>query len=87
MLAFISITAACIRKADHWKFKWYISNKRGENLKKRDFLKFHSDIFIRDFKTVNCSVAIQNNPNIGSENFLLIINNLLEKQAPFKEQA
>ena len=32
-------------------------------------------------------MATQNNPNIGFENFILIINNLLDKHAPFKEQA
>ena len=32
-------------------------------------------------------MATQNNPNIGFENFMLIINNLLDKHAPFKEQA
>ena len=32
-------------------------------------------------------MAAQNNPNIGFENFMLIINNLLDKHAPFKEQA
>ena len=36
--------------------------------------------------TVN-SVATQNNPNLGFENVMLIINNLLEKHTPFKEQA
>ena len=54
---------------------------------KRDFSKFHSDDFIRDLKSVNWSVATQNNPNIGFENLMLIINNLLDKHAPFKEQA
>ena len=54
---------------------------------KRDFSKFHSDKFIRDFKSVNSSVATQNNPNIGFENLILIINNLLDQLAPFKEQA
>ena len=54
---------------------------------KRDFSKFHSGNFIRDLKSVNWSVATQNNPNIGFENFMLIINNLLDKHAPFKEQA
>ena len=54
---------------------------------KRDFSKFHSDDFIRDRKSVNWSVATQNNTNIGFENFMLIINNLLDKHAPFKEQA
>ena len=54
---------------------------------KRDFSKFHSDNFIRDLKSVNWSVATQNNPNIGFENFMLIINNLLDKHARFKEQA
>ena len=54
---------------------------------KRDFSKFHTDNFIRDLKSVNWSVATQNNPNIGFENFMLIINNLLDKHAPFKEQA
>ena len=53
---------------------------------KRQFSKFHSDNFIRDLKTVKWSVATQNNPNIGFENFMLIINNLLDKHAPFKEQ-
>ena len=38
-------------------------------------------------ESVNWSVATQNNPNIGFENFMLIINNLLDKHAPFKEQA
>ena len=38
-------------------------------------------------KSVNWSVATQNNPNIGFENFVIIINNLLDKHAPFKEQA
>ena len=32
-------------------------------------------------------MATQNSPNIGFENFLLIINNLLDKYAPFKKQA
>ena len=54
---------------------------------KRDFSKFHSDSFISDFKSVNWSVATQNNPNISFRNFMLIINNLLDKHAPFKEQA
>ena len=45
---------------------------------KRDFSKFHSDNFIRDLKSVNWSVATRNNPNIGFENFMLIINNLLD---------
>ena len=54
---------------------------------KRAFSKFDSDNFIRDLKLVNWSVATQNNPNIGFENFMLIINNLLDKHAPFKEQA
>ena len=54
---------------------------------KRDLSKFHTDNFIRDLKSVNWSVATQNNPNIGFENFMLIINNLLDKHAPFKEQA
>ena len=54
---------------------------------KRDFLKFHSDNFIRDFKSVNWSVTTQNNPNTGFENFMLIINNLLDKHDFFKEQA
>ena len=54
---------------------------------KRDFSKFHCNNFIRDLKSVNWSVATQNNPNIGFENFMLIINNLLDKHAPFKEQA
>ena len=54
---------------------------------KRDFSKFHSDNFISDFKSVNWSVATQNNPNISFRNFMLIINNLLDKHAPFKEQA
>ena len=53
---------------------------------KRDFPKFHSDNFISDLKSVNWSVATQNNPNIGFENFMLIINNLLDKHALFKEQ-
>ena len=54
---------------------------------KRDSSKFHRDNFIRDLKSVNWSVATQNNPNIDLENFMLIINNLLDKHAPFKEQA
>ena len=54
---------------------------------KRDFSKFHSGDFIRDLKLVNWSVATQSNPDIGFENFMLIINNLLDKHAPFKEQA
>ena len=54
---------------------------------KRDFSKFHSGNFIRDLTPVNWSVATQNNPNMGFENFILIINNLLDKHAPFKEQA
>ena len=54
---------------------------------KADFSKFHSDHFIRDLKSVNCSVATQNNPNIGFENFILIINNLLDTHALFKEKA
>ena len=54
---------------------------------KRDFSKFHTDNFIRDLKSVNWSVATQNNPNIGFENFMLIINSLLDKHACFKEQA
>ena len=49
---------------------------------KRAFSKFDSDNFIRDLKLVNWSVATQNNPNIGFENFMLIINNLLDKHAP-----
>ena len=53
---------------------------------KRDFSKFHSDNFIRDLKSVNWSVATHNNLNIGFKNFMLIINNLLDKQAPFKEK-
>ena len=32
-------------------------------------------------------MATQNKPNIGFENFMLIINNLLDKHAPFKKQA
>ena len=32
-------------------------------------------------------MTTQNNPNIGFENFMLIINNLLDKHAPIKEQA
>ena len=72
---------------DHWKsFKWHINKKDVKTLK-RDFSKFHSDDFIRDRKSVNWSVATQNNTNIGFENFMLIINNLLDKHAPFKEQA
>ena len=63
------------------------SVKKGVKTLKRDFSKFHSDNFIRDFKSVNWSVATQNNANIGFENFMLIINNLLDKYAPFKEQA
>ena len=54
---------------------------------KKDFSKFHSDDFIRDLKSVNWSVATQNNLNIGFENFMLIINNILDKHAPFMEQA
>ena len=55
---------------------------------KRDFSKFHSDDFIRDLKSVNWSVATQNNPNPDTaEHFMLIINNLLDKHANFKEQA
>ena len=54
---------------------------------KIDFSKFHSDHFIRDLKSVNCSVATQNNPNIGFENFMLIINNRLDIHALFKEKA
>ena len=54
---------------------------------KRDSSKFHRDNFIRDLKSVNWSVATQNNPNIDLENFMLIIKNLLDKHAPFKEQA
>ena len=54
---------------------------------KRDFSKFHSDNFIRDLKSVNCSVTTQNNPNIGFQNFMVIVNNLLDKYVPFKEQA
>ena len=54
---------------------------------KRDSSKFHRDNFIRDLKSVNWSVATQNNPNIDLENFMLIIKNLLNKHAPFKEQA
>ena len=57
-----------------------------QNLK-RDFSKFHSDNFIRYFKSINWSVATQNNPNIGFEDFVIIVNNLLDKHAPFKEQA
>ena len=44
----------------------------------RVFSKFCSDNFIRVFKSVNWSVATQNNPNISFENFMLIINNLLD---------
>ena len=54
---------------------------------KRDFSKFYSDNFLRDLKSVNWSVATQNNPNIGFQNCMLIINNLLDKHALFKEQA
>ena len=32
-------------------------------------------------------MATQNNRNIGFENVMLIINNLLDKHAPFEEQA
>ena len=53
---------------------------------KRDFSKFHGDNFIRDLKSVNWSVATQNNPNIRFENFMLLINNLLDKHATFNEQ-
>ena len=61
--------------------------KKDAKTLKRDSSKFHSDNFIRDFKSVNWLVVTQNNPNIGFENFMLIINNLLDKHAPFKEQA
>ena len=65
----------------------YTLVKKDVKTLKRDFSKFHTDNFIRDLKSVNWSVATQNNPNIGFENFMLIINNLLDKHAPFKEQA
>ena len=61
--------------------------KKDVKTPKKDFSKFHSGNFIRDLTSVNWSVATQNNPNIGFENFILIINNLLDKHAPFKEQA
>ena len=50
---------------------------------KRDFSKVPRDNFITNLKSVNWSRATQNNPNIGFENFMLIINNLLDKYAPF----
>lgn len=64
----------------------HLSSDTVKNVKtlKRDF---HSDSFIRDFKSVNYSVATQKKSNIGFEKFMLIINNLLGKYAPFKEQA
>ena len=61
--------------------------KKDVKTRKRDFSKFHSDIFIRDLKSVNWSVSTQKDPNLGFENFMLIIKNLLDKHAPFKEQA
>ena len=41
---------------------------------------------MKDLKSGNRSEATQNNPDIAFENFMLIINNLLDKHAPFKEQ-
>ena len=54
---------------------------------KRDFSKFHGDNFIRDLKSVNWSVATQRNPDLGFENFMLIINNPLNKHAHIKKHA
>ena len=80
--------------SDHLPQFMIIENLLSDTLVKKDvktlkryFSKFHSDNFIRDFKSVNWLVVTQNNPNIGFENFMLIINNLLDKHAPFKEQA
>lgn len=47
---------------------------------------FHSDNFIRDLKSVKWSVATKDDPKIGFESFMLMINNLLDKHAAFKEQ-
>ena len=51
----------------------HLSSDTVKNVKtlKRDF---HSDSFIRDFKSVNYSVATQKKSNIGFEKFMLIIN-------------
>ena len=54
---------------------------------KIDFSKTRSDNFIRDLKSVNWLVATQNNSNIGFQNFMLTISNLLDKHTPSKKQA
>ena len=46
---------------------------------RRDFSKFHGGNFIGDLKSINWSLATQNNPNIGFENSMVVINNLLDK--------
>ena len=49
-------------------------------------LKVSQREFIRDFKSVKWSVAIQNHQNIGFKNYMLTIKNLLKNYALFKEQ-
>ena len=73
---------------NHWKsFKGHISKKYVKILK-IDFSKFHRDNFKRDFKSVNWSVATQNNKYLKRfAKFLLIIDNLLNKQAKRKEKS
>ena len=46
----------------------------------------HSENFIKDLKSVKWPVATQGDPKIRFESFMLMINNLLDKHAPFKEQ-
>ena len=63
------------------------STKKDVKPLKESSQSFRVTILLEISKSVNWSVATQNNPNIGFENFMLIINNLLDKHANFKEQA
>ena len=76
--------------SDHLPQFTIIENLLSDTLVKKDVKTLKRDFvgnFIRDLKSVNSSVATQNNPNLDFENFMIIINNLLDKHAPFKEQA
>ena len=68
--------------SDHLPQFTIIENLLSDSLVNIDVKTLKRNNFIRHFKSVNWSVTTQNDPN-----FMLIINNLLDKHASFKEQA
>ena len=69
----------------HIRLPFTIYNHRESRLSDSS-LKVSQREFIRDFKSVKWSVAIQNHQNIGFKNYMLTIKNLLKNYALFKEQ-